>query len=385
VAPAAFDAILEYPLVLVIALLLRRPAANAEGVASPAIGAERRARLLDLLVPFAVFMGILLLLVVLTRVGQGAALNRLVVAVAVVAALLAMRRPRRFAMTIAAVLAITYFGGEPVLFADRTFFGLNRVIDDGAGHRIYLSGSTIHGVERTDPDGGRQPLSYYHPTGPAGQIFQALPSGGAAGGSAAGAATDVAIIGLGAGGLAAYGQPGQHYTFVEIDPVVIRIARDPALFRFITESPARIDIAEADGRLWLAAQPAGTFDLIVLDAFSSDAVPAHLLTREAIEMYLTKLRPGGRLMFNTSNSYLDVRSVVVGSAGALGLAGFTRHDADLTLAPAGDKEVSEFVVVSRDAAALGELADDPRWTPIADVDRRVIWTDDFSDILGVLK
>jgi hypothetical protein len=385
VAPAAFDAILEYPLVLVIALLLRRPAANAEGVASPSIGAERRARLLDLLVPFAVFMGILLLLVVLTRAGQGAALSRLVVAVAVVAALLATRRPRRFAMTIAAVLAITYFGGEPVLFADRTFFGLNRVIDDGAGHRIYLSGSTIHGVERTDPDGGRQPLSYYHPTGPAGQIFQALPSGGAAGGSAAGAATDVAIIGLGAGGLAAYGQPGQHYTFVEIDPVVIRIARDPALFRFITESPARIDIAEADGRLWLAAQPAGTFDLIVLDAFSSDAVPAHLLTREAIEMYLTKLRPGGRLMFNTSNSYLDVRSVVVGSAGALGLAGFTRHDADLTLAPAGDKEVSEFVVVSRDAAALGELADDPRWTPIADVDRRVIWTDDFSDILGVLK
>jgi hypothetical protein len=296
-----------------------------------------------------------------------------------------MRRPTRFALLTAGMLAITFFGGQGSLFADRTFFGLNRVVDDGEGHRIYLSGSTIHGVERTDPDGGRRPLSYYHPTGPAGQVFAALPRGETAGGSTGARETEVAIIGLGAGGLAAYGQPGQHYTFVEIDPVVIRIARDPALFRFVSESRARIDIAEADGRLWLAAQPEGSFDVIVIDAFSSDAIPAHLLTVEAFELYESRLRPGGQLLFNASNSYLDVSAVVAGGALAAGMDGLVRGDADLSVAPAGDKERSEWVAVAPSPAALAVIAGDARWTPIGEMGRSVVWTDDFSDILGVIK
>jgi hypothetical protein len=173
--------------------------------------------------------------------------------------------------------------------------------------------------------------------------------------------------------------------FVDIDPAVIRIATDPTLFRFITDSPASVEVDEADGRLWLAAQPDGAFDLIVLDAFSSDAIPAHIVTREALAMYLAKLRPGGFLAFNVSNSYLDVRSVVVGGARSLGLAAYTRHDGDLSVAPKGDKEISDWVVVAPDASAMADLAADARWTPIDQVGRSVVWTDDFSDILSVLK
>jgi hypothetical protein len=131
--------------------------------------------------------------------------------------------------------------------------------------------------------------------------------------------------------------------------------------------------------------PDSSFDLIVLDAFSSDAVPAHLLTKEAVAMYVAKLRPGGRLMFNVTNTYLDVRSVVAGGAESLGLAGFVRQDGDLAAAPPGDKEVSEFVVLAPDPASVADLAADPRWTPIADAKRTVVWTDDFSDILSVIK
>ena len=376
VAPAIFDSIVEYPLVIVLALLLRRSSAPS-AAASPA--AERRARLLDLIIPFAVYLGVLIALVVANRlVADAAGLGRMIVAASVVLTLVFVRRPVRFALAIAALLAITFFGGQAPLFADRTFFGLNRVIDDGTGHRIYLSGSTVHGVERTDADGGKTPLSYYHPTGPAGQIFASLPTGTTP-------PTEVAVIGLGAGGLAAYGREGQHYSFVEIDPVVIRIARDPNLFRFVSQSGAKVDIFEADGRLWLESVPDASFDLIVLDAFSSDAVPAHLLTREAMEMYVRKLRPGGRLMFNVTNTYLDVRSVVAGGAKSLGLTGFWRHDGDLSVAPPGDKEVSEFVALAANPAPLADLAADPRWTPLSDAPRTIVWTDDFSDILRVIK
>jgi len=386
VAPAIFDSVIEYPLVIVLALLLRRGGGGlgSIGVGAPTSStsearAEQRARLLDIAIPFFVYLAVLVGLVIVNRlVPDSGGIGRIVVAASVVLTLVFVRRPVRFALAVAALLAITFLGGQSPIFADRTFFGVNRVIDDGTGHRIYLSGATVHGVERTDAVGGRTALSYYHPTGPAGQIFGSLPADPAR-------PTEVAVIGLGAGGLAAYGRPGQHDTFVEIDPVVIRIASDPSLFRFVTESGASVDIVEADGRLWLQSVPDQSLDLIVLDAFSSDAIPAHLLTREAVSMYVAKLRPGGRLLFNVTNTYLDVQSVVAGAARALSLTGYWRHDGDLSVAPPGDKEVSEWVVLAPDPSSVTDLAADSRWVAISAAPRTVTWTDDFSDILGVIK
>jgi hypothetical protein len=370
IAPVVFDQVIEYPMLLVAVLLLRPRIPKADP------RSERLARITDVVTAAAVVLLLVAGLAYLPLDGQNAA--GLWAAVVVVGTLVFIRRPMRFALAIGLVLAVTFLGSPGTLFADRTFFGVNRVVDDGEGRHLYLSGATIHGVQRMTPKGGREPLSYYHPTGPAGELFEHFsdPANGV---------RDIGIIGLGAGGLAAYNQAAQDYTFYEIDPVVIDIARDPSLFTFLADAPGDVGVVEGDGRLEIAKAPDASYDVIVLDAFSSDAVPAHLLTREAFDLYLSKLRPGGVLLANVTNTYLDVESVVVGAALANGMTGYARGDGDLAAAPEGDKEVSSWVVAARDPDALAFLADDQRWTPIDDLGPGTLWTDDFSDILSVIR
>jgi predicted methyltransferase len=195
----------------------------------------------------------------------------------------------------------------------------------------------------------------------------------------------VGVIGLGAGSLAAYGRPGDEFTFFEIDPVVIRIARDARFFTFLSDSQAAIEVVEGDGRLRIAQAHDASFDLIVLDAFSSDAVPAHLLTREAFALYAAKLRPGGAILVHVTNTYLDLRSVVAGAAAAAGLTGVSMLDLDLSTAEAGDKEASEWVLLAPDPPTLALVAADPRWQVLDGGDGGVLWTDDFSDLLSVVR
>jgi hypothetical protein len=370
VAPVLFDQVIEYPMLLVAVLFLRPRVPRTDP------RAERVAKLTDVVTAAAVVLLLVAGLAYLPLTGPNAA--GLWAAVVVIGTLVFIRRPMRFAFAIGALLAVTFLASSSSVFADRTFFGVNRVIDDGEGRHVYLSGATVHGVQRMAANGGREPLSYYHPTGPAGQVFEHFsdPANGV---------HDVGLIGLGAGGLAAYNQPSQTFTFYEIDPVVIDIANDPALFTFLKDAPGTIEVVEGDGRLEMAKAPDGSYDVIVLDAFSSDAIPAHIVTREAFELYLSKLRPGGVILANVSNAYLDVRSVVTASALANGMTGFARDDGDLAGIAEGDKEVSSWVALSRDPEALAFLAEDDRWTPIEDLGPGALWTDDFSDILSVIR
>ncbi len=172
---------------------------------------------------------------------------RRVLSVVAAASLVMVRRPVRFGLTIGVLFAITFLAGASPLFADRTFFGVHRVIVDGDRH-VYLSGATIHGAELITPDGAQTPLSYYHRTGPAGQVFAML-------GQRTSPVQDVGVIGLGAGALAAYGEPGQAFTFYEIDPVVMHLASDPSLFTYLRDSKAAIQLVEGDGRLRIATGP----------------------------------------------------------------------------------------------------------------------------------
>jgi SAM-dependent methyltransferase len=372
IAPVAFDRVVEYPLALVLVLLVRPGPARGEGRRA------RRAQFLDLVVPLAAYLGTLIGLVIISRAGLGRDASVLLIAAVLVASLVAVRAPLRQAGIVAAVLAVVILAGDRALFIDRTFFGVNRVIDDGAGRHVYLSGMTVHGLQRMDSAGSRHALGYYHPSGPAGHVFQTvLPAGSGA--------RDVAIVGLGAGGLAAYNETGHRFVFYEIDPAVITIARDERLFGFLADAPGDIEVIEGDGRLRLAEAPPAAYDLIVLDAFSSDAVPAHLLTTQAMELYLKKLKPDGVLLFNVTNTYLDVRAVVAGGMLELRLAGLTRVDTDLGAAPPGDKELSEWVAGARTDAPLAPLAEDDRWRPITGLPRTVSWTDDFSDVISVLR
>jgi hypothetical protein len=173
-------------------------------------------------------------------------------------------------------------------------------------------------------------------------------------------------------------------TFYEIDPAVATIASDPDLFTFLRDSRAEVDIVVGDGRLTIADAPDGAYDLIFMDAFSSDSPPVHLLTREAIGLYLEKLAPDGLLVFNVSNRYLDLATVVARQGLDAGLVGLVQFDRDLDAAPKGDKEPSEFVVLARSDAALAAVAENGRWRPIDRPGGRV-WTDDYSDVLGALR
>jgi spermidine synthase len=221
-----------------------------------------------------------------------------------------------------------------------------------------------------------EPLTYYHRTGPVGQLFSAL--------RPARRIEEWAVVGLGSGSMAAYGERGEALTFYEIDPAVVAIAENPRYFTYLSRSASQVQVVLGDGRLTLRDTPPGRYDLLFLDAFSSDAPPAHLMTREAIQLYLSRVRPDGMLVFNVSNRYLDLASALAATARSLGLAGLIQEDDDVDVERPGDKESSKFVVLAASAETLAPLAANRRWQPIDGHDGPV-WSDDFSDILSLVR
>jgi hypothetical protein len=239
-----------------------------------------------------------------------------------------LRRPLRFGLGIAAVMLASAWGNayvnQHVLLRERSFFGTHRleVLRPARGTRggylLLYHGTTLHGLQLCDaqnlPIRYSGPLGYFHPTGPIGQVFAAR--------EVTLDRSPVAVVGLGAGSLAFYGEPGQEFTFYEIDPVVERIARkDFSFLRDAQEREVKVGVVLGDARLTLAHAPDHHYGLIVLDAFSSDAPPMHLLTREALELYLNKLAPGGILAFDITNRYLDLAPVLANLAEDAGLQG----------------------------------------------------------------
>jgi SAM-dependent methyltransferase len=232
-----------------------------------------------------------------------------------------------------------------------------------------------HGRQAQIPGLRDLPTSYYHPTGPIGRVFAALgdrPTMDA-----------IAVVGLGAGSLCAYGRPGQTITVYEIDPEVVRTARDPRLFTFLRDSRAEVRIVLGDGRLRLAEAPEGAYGLVVLDAFSSDAVPVHLLTREALRVYLRALRPDGILALHVTNRYLDLTRVADALAADAGLTGTVIQDrVDDARQRLEGKEPSTWVLLARQRAALGPLPASLYARPLPTSpapSRRHLWTDSFSN------
>jgi spermidine synthase len=426
VAPLVFDALVEYPLVVVVACYLRpafragsfnlfglelgaRPALRAgawEGESGAAVirgdaaarkgedvgddeaelaAGRLRERRRDVLLPLAVGAGVLLLAAVasLTEL-RGVERVALVLGVPLFALNhFFAARPARFALALGAVmLAGSLVGGRTgeTLHAERNFFGTIRVSleDSGETMRLY-HGSTLHGRQYRDPSRECEPLSYYHRGGPLGAVFAAYEAGPAL-------SPNVAVVGLGTGASAAYSKAGQSWTFYEIDPSVARIAQDSLYFTYLSRcsaAPARVVLGDA--RIRLREAPPAAYGLIILDAFSSDAVPAHLLTREALDLYLSKLAPGGLVAYHTSNRTLELERVVTGLTREAGLAAYVFNDDDYQ--PGIGKEPSEWVVVARLDTDLGPIATDARWRPLSGAGDTpgVVWRDDFSNILSVFK
>lgn len=375
IAPLIFTTLLEYPLALVLACALRPPRRPED--LSP--------RSWDGYYPVIVgFLTIALTLIVrLAQVPAGPMRTMLAIGLPATLCFLAVDRPIRYALSMGAMFAAAFgmhtSADGTVLYTARSFFGVHRVLSrpNPAGDRQFalVHGTTTHGIQ--DREHPLEPLTYYTRSGPIGHVFAAF--------SGKEAKKHIAFVGLGIGSVAAYGEPGETMTFFEIDPVVRAIATNPKFFTYIHDSKAKVDIVLGDARLTLAQQPDGRFGLIVLDAFSSDAIPIHLLTEEAFQLYLSKLAPHGIIAVHISNRYLELDSVIDALANALHLS--ARIDKDVKTQDEQDAGMlpSEWVVLARDKADLGGLNTDVEFQALDPQFKTKVWTDDFSNIFSVFK
>jgi hypothetical protein len=263
------------------------------------------------------------------------------------------------------LLAVGLHDQSTAVATERTFFGSYQVLDR-PGERVLTHGTTKHGVQLTAPGLRGEPTTYYARTGPLGAVFDAFDH------------DDVGVVGLGAGTMAAYGEPGQHMTFFEIDEEIAAVAADPRMFSFIEDSEAEIDVQVGDGRLLVDEQPAGAYDLVVLDAFSSDSIPVHLLPREAIRGFADRVNADGALVVHVSNQVFDLEPVLAAAEEDLGWSGVIGQGGSGVGATQ-----SRWVVLTRDEAASASLRHREGWRAL-DRSRIIRWTDDYSSILAVL-
>lgn len=286
----------------------------------------------------------------------------------------------RLALALGAVLVGSIFFTPDIaktLVAERNYFGaLTVTLDRNRNARSLYLGTTIHGTQSLTLGKQCEPLSYFHPTGPVGQIFEAY--------NAKPATQNVAVIGLGTGAMAAYANKGQRWTMYEINPLVIKLARDTGHFTYLHLcARGSIEIVEGDARHTLTQAANEQYGLILMDAFNSDAIPVHLLTQEALDLYLSKLANGGLLAFQISNRHLDLHPVLANLAKSRNLicVGFDDRDENLSIG----KEASTWVVMARTREDLGLLATKPNWQVVPENARVRVWSDDYSNLLQVLR
>ena len=374
-APQIFNGNYEYPILIALALLCM-----------PGLFTGGARKALTEAGPWLVASAALALVWYVTRFQPSATLElpfQVLLALLAAAMLFQWQRPVRFFGLVILSFAVTALwrpGIAPIETA-RSFFGVHKVaeVTDGRA-RVLYHGTTIHGAQRLRNDDGTPvsgpllPETYYYPGGPFAEAIGAARA-------ARGSLDRVAVVGLGTGSLACHSEASERWTFFEIDPEVIRIARDPHRFEFLSRCAPESPVIAGDARLTLDAST-DRYDLIVLDAFSSDTIPVHLLTREAVAGYLSKLSPHGVILLHISNRHLDLAPVVANVAQSLGLAAFVREDDS-----AGDllttlKANARLVVLARDAADAGSVAGN--WTPLQPDRSSALWTDDYSNILGVM-
>ena len=373
VAPVLFSGYTEYPLAIIATCLLLPT--------TPGAGWRTR---WNVAVP-----GALLVLVTVLALGMRALGNTsadvyapVVVGIPALACYQFARRDRALGLGLAAILvgsALPWATPNTVLFATRDFFGTHRVILDNNGTiHTFMDGSTVHGAQFVDSRRD-MPIGYYAQSGPLGDLFTAL--------HGRDASWSVATVGLGTGTMACYARPAQNWTFFEINPTVLQIATDPSLFTYLHDClPASPHVVIGDGRLSLAQVGDHSYNLIVLDAFGSDHIPVHLLTREALQLDLAKLTSDGVIAVHISNRYVDLTPVLASLSKDAGLVGYERYEQTVSDA---DKQLgilpSRWVVLARNNASLGGLPSASGWAPITAPPGFRVWTDDFSDVLSVLK
>jgi hypothetical protein len=375
IAPHVFNWVAEYPILIALAVLCR------PGLALPD---DRRRRYLL----FGGLAAAVLVLIVcaLYPVVLGEIAFNWTVGAFLAASVLFWRAPLPFAALIAFVLLVNHSIVEQAgAMSVRSFFGVAKITETRDGQfRLLQHGTTLHGGQRIREADGRlaaidppELLLYYWDGSAIAETFAAVR-----------ARLDrpirFAVIGLGAGSLACRAAPNDTVHYYEIDAAVIGIARDPYLFSFLWACRPDVPIILGDARLTLAEAPDGAYDLIIVDAFSSDAIPIHLLTREAMAIYLKKLSPHGMVVMHVSNRHLELASVVAGIAAANGLITRVNDSSDLDEAANPYKFIATVAAVARSEEDFGALAQARDWALKAPDPGQWVWTDDYCNIVGAV-
>jgi hypothetical protein len=380
ISPYAFSWVAEYPILLALAALCR-----------PSDGGERwpswsrwywpvLAVLAVALIAPAWFAGKIPAWMLDHRVWTASAVGILAAALAL---LLKANRAKIFATVVLALVLIrVYPADDGRVETVRSFFGVHKiVVMPGGQYHVLMHGTTIHGAQKflnsdgTPVSGRPEPISYYHRDGGIGQAITAVRE-------RKGAPLRVAVIGVGSGTLACAAEPGETWKFFEIDQTMVDTARDPKYFSYIQNCAPDAQPVIGDARLTFAKELDGVYDLIIVDAYSSDAIPIHLATQEAMKIYKDKLAPQGLVVMHVSNRHLELSSVVVGIADANDMKSWVYSEDS-----GRDNEyifATTVVVSARDEADIGKLASSDQWALTEPTENQRVWTDDYSNVLGAV-
>jgi len=379
VAPYSFSWIAEYPILLALAVLCRPNMIERVPAWTRWYWAFLAALAVALIAPsFSA-----------NKVFEWISINRMLIVgdVAAVAAFAALAlRASRWKVFATVVLALTlirlYPSDDGKVETVRSFFGVHKIqVTSNGQYHVLLHGTTIHGAEKMLNDDGTpisgrpEPITYYYKDGGIGQGIAAIRA-------RKGEPLRVAVIGLGSGSLTCAAQPGETWRFFEIDQSMVDTARDPKYFTYVSKCAPDLQPVMGDARLTFANEPDGAYDLIVVDAYSSDAIPIHLATREAMAIYKSKLAPQGAVLMHVSNRHLELASVVVGIAGTNGMKSWTysddpERDADYIFA-------TSVVISARQPDDVGSIASSQDWTLTEPRPHQRVWTDDYSNVLGAV-
>jgi hypothetical protein len=382
IAPYIFSWIAEYPILLALAVLCRPP---------PSVGERwpRWSRFYWL--AFAVVAIALLApawwsdgkITAWLQEHRASAASAVGILAALLALVLRESRPRVFAVVVLALLLIrAYPSDDGRVETVRSFFGVHKIVVTPHGqYHVLMHGTTIHGAQKylnddgTPVTGRPEPITYYHKDGGIGQAISAIRE-------RKGAPLRVAVIGVGSGTLACASEPGETWKFFEIDQTMVDTASDPKYFSYIQNCAPGLKPVIGDARLTFTKEPDAAYDLIIVDAYSSDAIPIHLATQEAMKIYKEKLAPQGAVLMHVSNRHLELESVVVGIAAANDLKSWV-FDED----SGRDDEyifATDVVVSAREEADVGKLASSDKWAETEPTENQRVWTDDYSNILGAV-
>jgi hypothetical protein len=382
-APAMFDSLAEYPAALVLACFVP-VLATSHSSSTP--GMPPRQWRSDILWPVILVLitCALMLLIQRTEIPAGRIRTALIFGLPLIVCYTFSRRPLRFGLGIAGLLLCN--NQTPGIHGKstdrvRSFYGVHRITRN-ADYRVLVHGNTEHGRQNLDPERRSEPLAYYSRAGPIGELFDALTP-------ADPRLQNVAVLGLGAGAMAAYARPAQTWAFYEIDPSVISLANHHfAYLRDAIDRGVKISIIPGDARLQIS-RTRDKYGLIILDAFSSDSIPTHLFTREALNVYRDHLTDGGILVVHYSSRYFDLRPVIGSLAKSSSPPLMPVCREDLWLADGeklAGKAPSRWAILYQGwhdstLPALSRRG----WLPIEVEDNRPPWTDDFSKVLGALR